>query len=492
MLGSAAVSPGPSRPILAALLATALVAVACTGGGTTGVVAQGSGSDVPSPSPSASTTLHGFQHIQHLIFIVQENRSFDQYFGTFPGADGIPAKNGRFTVCVPDPVEHDCAKPFHESALINQGGPHAYPNFLGDLGGGKMNGFITTLLNKRIPCAHTRSAADCKGTLGPQNQPDVMGYHDAREIPNYWAYAQHFVLQDHMFMSVSSWTLPSHLFLFSGWSASCASPFEPRSCQSNLYLDTALSRQRGGAHPPVYAWTDITYLLHKAGVSWGVYASDALCSHGDCPPNGPTPGQNVLPAFTDVHQDHQLGNFHTHQDFLNSLQRGTLPSVSWLLPGRGGISEHPDTGTPLTDGQAYVTKMVNGVMQSPYWDTSAIFLTWDDWGGFYDHVVPPKVDGNGYGFRVPGLLISPWARAGTIDHQTLSFDAYIKLIEDLFLGGKRLNPKTDGRPDSRPTLRENVKVLGDIRKEFDFHQQPLPPLVLPPRPPPGPASTPGG
>jgi phospholipase C len=129
-------------------------------------------------------------------------------------------------------------------------------------------------------------------------------------------------------------------------------------------------------------------------------------------------------------------------------------------------------------------------MQGPEWNSSAIFVSWDDWGGFYDHVIPPVVDANGYGLRVPGLLISPWAKRGYIDHQTLSFDAYLKLIEDIFLNGQRLDPATDGRPDPRPIVRENVPILGDLLKEFDFSQRPLPPLVLSPNPPPGPASTP--
>jgi len=121
-------------------------------------------------------------------------------------------------------------------------------------------------------------------------------------------------------------------------------------------------------------------------------------------------------------------------------------------------------------------------MRGPDWDTTAIFLTWDDWGGFYDHVVPPEVDGNGYGLRVPGILISPYARAGYVDDQTLSFDAYLKLIEDRFLGGQRLDPATDGRPDPRPTVREDVAILGDLSSEFDFGQPPRPPLILDPRP----------
>jgi len=96
--------------------------------------------------------------------------------------------------------------------------------------------------------------------------------------------------------------------------------------------------------------------------------------------------------------------------------------------------------------------------------------------------VPPKVDANGYGLRVPGLVISPYARRGFIDHQVLSFDAYLKFIEDDFLGGQRLNPKTDGRPDPRPTVRESVKILGDLRKDFDFTQAPRRPLLLKLRP----------
>jgi phospholipase C len=120
-------------------------------------------------------------------------------------------------------------------------------------------------------------------------------------------------------------------------------------------------------------------------------------------------------------------------------------------------------------------------MQGPDWDSTAIFLTWDDWGGFYDHVQPPHVDQNGYGLRVPGIVISPWVRQG-IDHQTLSFDAYLKLIEDRFLAGQRLDPATDGRPDSRPTVREEIGVLGDLANAFDFSQPPLPPLILDPHP----------
>jgi phospholipase C len=121
-------------------------------------------------------------------------------------------------------------------------------------------------------------------------------------------------------------------------------------------------------------------------------------------------------------------------------------------------------------------------MNGPDWDSTAIFLAWDDWGGFYDHVAPPVVDQNGYGLRVPGLVISAYAKHGYIDHQTLSFDAYVKFIEDDFLNSQRLDPATDGRPDPRPDVRENVKILGDLASDFDFTQTPRPPIMLPVHP----------
>lgn len=484
------------RPLVVAACTFVLLAVACTGGdahplGSPAPSSSEPGASDPSPGPEQ---LKRFENIQHVIFIVQENRSFDHYFGTFPGAEGIPTDaKGNFTVCAPDPVTGICAKPFHDPTLVNQGGPHSKRNSDVDVNGGRMDGFIRGVLDSPNACADSRAPADCDGhrDLGPQDQPDVMGYHDAREIPNYWAYAEHFALQDHMFAPSDSWTLPSHLFLVSGWSARCTDPNDPMSCRSDLVQDGVVDRQRLGEHPKIYAWTDITQLLHEHDVSWGYYPGGSLCTGRPCPPDAPNEAQNPLPAFTTVHDNGQLGNVRSHDDFLRSLQDGTLPTVSWITPGGGGISEHPGNDRPLTEGQAYVTKLINAVMRSDAWETTAIFLTWDDWGGFYDHVPPPRVDENGYGVRVPGILISPWARQG-IDSQVLTFDAYLKFIEDLYLDGERLDPRTLQRPDSRPTVREDLRILGDLRKEFDFTQDPLPPLILDPNPDPGPASTPGG
>src|SRR5207248_1348147 len=131
-----------------------------------------------------------------------------------------------------------------------------------------------------------------------------------------------------------------------------------------------------------------------------------------------------------------------------------------------------------TAGQDHVARVIDAIMRSPDWKSTAIFLAWDDWGGFYDHVAPPKVDGAGYGLRVPGLVISPYARRGYVDHHTYSFDAYLKFIEDDFLGRQRLNPRTDGRPDPRPDVRESLPQLGDLADDFDFSQPPRPRMIL--------------
>ena len=177
--------------------------------------------------------------------------------------------------------------------------------------------------------------------------------------------------------------------------------------------------------------------------------------------------------------DGQLDRIQPVSNFYTAAQAGTLPAVSWVVPS-GEVSEHPPA--PVSYGQSFVTSLVNAVMRSPNWDSSAIFLSWDDWGGFYDHVAPPSVDQNGYGLRVPGLVISPYAKQGLVDKQKLSFDAYDKFIEDAFLQGKRIDPRSDGRPDPRTSVREDAAVPGNLISDFDFNQQPRAPMLLPVHP----------
>ncbi len=451
------------------------------------------GGTSPSVSPSGSPPPPGQlqeaqAHIKHLVFIIQENRSFDSYFGTFPGADGIPRRpNGTFAVCIPDPHLGHCVRPYHDKTVLDAGGPHSETAARADVNGGKMDGFVSSLRSGSSSfCRKFPFDPACGGGVsGPRPVPDVMGFHTAAEISNYWTYAKEFVLQDRMFESAFAWSLPSHLFTVSAWSATCPKANRPMSCRSDLAHPG--HETSSGTPTTPFAWTDITYLLHKHSVSWSYYVDkeDSLDCKMD-PSLCASSTKSGYPAiwapiahFTTVRRDHQLGRIKDIRDFEKDVKSGPLPSVTWVIPG-GGVSEHPPSS--VTTGQAYVTSLVNAVMSGPDWNSTAIFVTWDDWGGFYDHVVPPKVDPNGFGLRVPGLVIGPYAKQGYIDHQTLSQDAYLKLIEDMFLGGQRLDPRTDGRRDPRPSVRESLTRLGDLLADFDFTQAPRPPLILPERP----------
>jgi phospholipase C len=291
-----------------------------------------------------------------------------------------------------------------------------------------------------------------------------------------------------MFEPNASWSLPEHLFMVSEWSAKCSIKGDPASCVNALQSPgnppDFQSRPGQPTAAPDYAWTDLTYLLHKSKVSWGYFvfpgtqpdcADDAMTCKA-LPQNAKTPGiWNPLPYFDTVAQDGQLANIQPIHNFYAAARGGTLPAVSWVDPA-GAVSEHPPARVSV--GQDYVTGLINTIMKGPDWKSTAIFLAWDDWGGFYDHVTPPVVDQNGYGLRVPGLVISPYARRGYVDHQTLSFDAYVKFIEDDFLHSQRLDPKTDGRPDPRPDVRESQPILGNLANDFNFKQKPRPPLLL--------------
>ncbi|HEX6538360.1 MAG TPA: alkaline phosphatase family protein [Candidatus Dormibacteraeota bacterium] len=436
------------------------------------------------PSTTSPVGTLASQKIKHVIVIMQENRSFDTYFGAYPGADGIPMQDGVPTFCVPDPALGTCVKPFADHADVNGGGPHGQSNATADINGGKMDGFIAELHKAKQGCTDPNNPA-CAGS----GAPDVMGYHTRSDIPNYWAYADDFVLQDHMFEPNASWSLPEHLFMVSEWSAHCTQQNNPSSCVNALQDPGSPGNGKKSSGGPIYAWTDLTYLMHRDGVSWGYYVvpgaepdceDDSTLSCAPVKQNAKTPGiWNPLPYFDTVKNDGQLGNIQPVDNFYKAARAGSLPAVSWVVPSNP-VSEHPPGA--VSAGQSYVTSLINAVMASPDWSSTAILLAWDDWGGFYDHVAPPTVDQNGYGLRVPALVISPYARRGYIDHQTLSFDAYDKFIEDLFLHGQRLDPHTDGRPDPRPTVRENVSVLGNLMADFDFTQPARAPVMLPVHP----------
>jgi phospholipase C len=258
-------------------------------------------------------------------------------------------KDGQPTFCNTNPRTQSCDKPYHDDKDVNAGGPHGEANAKAAIDEGKMDGFVAEAVKGRRGCKDANDPA-CVNSA----KNDVLGWHDAREIPNYWAYAQNFVLQDHMFQPDMAWSLPSHLFMVSGWSARCTEdaaisctnqtdlPEYPPDFKPPFYVPNTNPN-------PLYAWTDLTYLLHQRKVSWGYYVKagdepDCRDDAADCPPKAQsarTPGiWNPLPFFSTVKKDDELGNIQDSSKFLDAARTGTLPSVSWVIPDNHD-SEHP-------------------------------------------------------------------------------------------------------------------------------------------------------
>lgn len=434
--------------------------------------------------------------ITHVIFIMQENRSFDEYFGTFPNANGIP--QGTCVPLNPSNPGLGCVAPYEDPHDGGPGGPHTAAAAQMDIDDGinqaNMDGFVYAEITNS--CQKKGSSCSDEVPSGATTYP-VMGYHTAAEIPNYWSYAAHFVLQDALFEGIRGYSAVSHNDIVSEWSAICKNKRLASTCVTN---NTLTAPKPTSAYP----WVSLFQLMDVNGVSWKYYLGEGLepdCEDDEmtCAPEPQKAGVlslwNPAPVFAWV----QAGGpayLQQHnpplEQFLADVQNGTLPQVSWIVPSLG-YSEHPLSGSD--GGMDYVTSLVNAVMQSPYWQNTAIFIAWDDWGGFYDHVAPPNVDFNatsapvqGFGLRVPGLLVSAYAKAAYIDHSVLSFDNYATFVENLFMNGARLDPTALGNPDSRPDIRDELTSvtfldgttapIGDLMTEFDFVDPPQQPLIL--------------
>ena len=395
---------------------------------------------------------------------MQENRSFDHYFGTYPGAEGLPDD-----VCLADP-QGPCVAPYHDSNLVNRGGPHDWDNAWADMDGGKMDGFVreSRRAQETIVAKHLLGLTPELLDQSANDPRDVMGWHDYREIPNYWNYARLYVLQDHLFESVASSSLPAHLYMLAAQSGGFVT--------ARLNLRTF--HRWHGAMPTRFDFPEITELLASGKIDWKYYVTPGgLPDTDDAHLVGVQSQQtqdplqythwNPLPAFPKVMDDPlQRNRLVETSQFYEDARMGRLPQVSWVIPS-GAVSEHPPAD--LRDGMVHVTGIVNAVMQSPLWQSSTIFISWDDWGGFYDHVLPPRVDSYGLGIRVPGLVISPYAKEGYVDHRVYSFESWLRIVEERY----GIVPMT--RRDD---------VAADMLDAFDFSQQPRPPLIL--------AATPGG
>ncbi len=395
------------------------------------------------PPPPVTNNAVGINKIEHFIFVMQENRSFDSYFGTYPGAEGLP--NG---IVFTDPHDGSMVLPYHDSNDVNRGGPHGWDNAQEDIDNGKMDGFLSQAYKGQTIKGQPFNPSNTPG----KNPKDVMGWHDYREIPNYWNYAHLYVLQDHMFESVASYSLPAHLYMLAAQSGGYTGYKQPK--------------------PTTYNFPEITELLGGDKIDWKYYVTsgrlpDTEDGHvvGSISAQKQNPDKytlwNPLPAFPKVQDDlTQRSRLVDTSQFYRDAKSGALPQVCWVIPS-GAVSEHPPAG--VREGMAYVTGLVNAVMNSPLWYSAAIFISWDDWGGFYDHVAPPQIDQYGLGIRVPGLIISPWAKQGYIDKNVYSFESWLRIVEERY----DIHPMT-----ARDTSAE------DMIDSFDFNQQPRLPVVL--------------
>jgi phospholipase C len=391
------------------------------------------------PTAPALTMPPGLEKIQHFVFIMQENRSFDHYFGTYPGAEGIPGGT-----CLANPSGGACVASYHDTADSNGGAAHNYANSVGCIDSGKMDGFL-------INANGGYGTGTCTGANDPncpsKNPTNVMGYHDYHEIPNYWAYAQLYTLQDRIFNSVTSYSLPSHIYMLAA--------------QSGGWIG-----QPGVKQPATFDFNAIVDLLESSSIGWKYYVGTGASpgeSDGDTTPLAPhTFGNwNPLVHFPSVaNNTDEYNRLVDTSVFMTDLANGTLPQVSWIIPSNQ-VSEHP--ANSVNAGMQYVTGLINAMMQSSSWNTTAIFLAWDDWGGFYDHVMPPNVDQYGFGVRVPALVISPYARQGYIDHHTYSWESWLRTVEERF----GITPLTT-----------RDSTAQDMYDSFDFTQQPRPPVIL--------------
>jgi phospholipase C len=388
----------------------------------------------------------GLEKIDHFIFIMQENQSFDHYFGTYPGADGPPPGTALL-----DATDGTMVPYHHLTSDIDFDAPHDWFNAQADINGGKMDGFLSQAYTRYALTVPTYS------TQPGYNPKEIMGYYDGSDIPNYWNYARLYVLNDHMFESVSAYSLSSHLYMLAA--------------QAGGYVGTPQP------YPTEFDFPEITELLANDDVSWNYYVTSGKTldsqgrAIGSAADQANDPDQftlwNPLPAFPKVQNDstQRIRMVDTAQ-FYADAAAGTLPSVSWICPFfLNPLSDHPAFKGGTRTCMAYVTGLINAVQQSPNWGSSAIFVSWDDWGGYYDHVPPPKVDIYGYGMRVPSFVVSPYAKQGYVDKKVYSFDSWLKTIE---------------RRWGIPSMTKRDRDALDMMECFDFTQQPRAPVVLDP------------
>ena len=328
--------------------------------------------------------------IEHLVVLMQENHTFDNYFGTFPGADGPPPGT-----CIPvDPAVKGgkCIAPYHLESTRTVDPHHGRDTALEAYNGGAMNGFVAAQNARNLP-----------GEV-------AMGYYDGRELPYYWNLATDYVLADRFFSSSFGASLEGHMYWISGQGASSLPPAGGEGFKMQTIFDR----------------------LQEAGVDWKFYIQnyDPSITYRNQKPDSPKSAQLIWAPVLNFARFLDTPELNKRivdlNEYYRDLQNDTLPAVAYIVPS--GASEHPPGD--ITNGHYFGTKVITSLMRSKAWWNSLFVLTYDDWGGWYDHVPPPQVDAEGYGYRVPTLFISPYARHGTIDSTVYDYTSILRFIEE--------------------------------------------------------------
>ncbi|HEX6331789.1 MAG TPA: alkaline phosphatase family protein [Actinomycetota bacterium] len=421
------------------------------GDGETGDDGDGSGL-VPGESP-----------IEHVVFIIKENRSFNHYFATYPGADGTT--EGGTIECTEDGCRDG---PVVELTKAEDTQPHDLTHCfrcgLVGINGGKMNGF--NRMNGVIPQSGERATFFGQDLSG-------YNYHDRETLPNYWAYADRFVLADHFFTSMYGPTLPEHLYTVAAqanWivdnkgqtdtpGSYCdddnetATRFTPRDVREHEERILELEREINANGENTYElgryWDQIRLCfnipvlpdqLEEAGISWKYYANENAW-------------MNALQMIEHVRFGPMWNKVEPPENFVTDVENGEMPQVSWIVPSES-YNEHPGGGKSVCAGENWTVHQINTIMRSEYWRSTAIVVVWDDFGGFYDNVAPPQVDIMGLGPRTPALIISPYTRRGEnpegghVDKTVYEFSSVLAFIEQVF----DLEPMTERDANADPLL----------------------------------------
>jgi phospholipase C len=376
----------------------------------------------PSTAPPLVINAAAASKIKHVFVLMQENHTFDNYFGTFPGADGVAGVSGVPT----NPLEpgSPLVKPFHLSQLRTPDLHHGEVTSRAAFDNGKMDGFVKAQLTRNLP-----------GRL-------ALGYYDDRDLPSYWELARQYALADRFFSSAQGGSTINHQY----WVSARASGQGDSIPHGGIDMPTIFDR------------------LDAARVGWKFYVKNYApeLNFRNQLPNDARDAQLAwvplltMPRFID--DPVRKARITDLAGLYPELLKGEAPAVSYII--QGGTSEHPPGH--IVNGEIATMAIISAIMRSPVWESSAIILTWDDWGGWYDHLAPPQIDRDGYGFRVPALIISPYARRGMVFHETADFTSILKFIERLH----GLAPLTT-----------RDEQANDLMRAFDFLQPARQPVI---------------